>query len=100
MSNRSVLIQEGPPEICTVCTRYAFWISARSVTLVAVKRPPGNVLIASGPGPDGFGLMDATSNSMRGGGCAETRRPRAATSAVMDSASVDFREILIMACPA
>src|SRR5439155_689888 len=65
MSKRSLFIQSGPSTTWYVCRRYANWTRFRSVTLVAVNRPPGLVSIRTGPGPDLFGLMAATSNCGR-----------------------------------
>ena len=75
MSNRSEPIQPGASTIReSSVIPYAFRISTRSGTFVAVNRPPGSLLIITRGSPDRFGFTEATSNVRRAswGACAWT----------------------------
>src|SRR5712691_10096294 len=69
----------------------------RSVTLAAVKRPPGDMPIMTRPSPDLFGLIDATSNCGSlpdAGGLPPCCADGMATAAIANAASRILRTIV------
>src|SRR5580700_9563697 len=66
ISYLSEAIQSGPPEIRLGCTSYAARMQPLRLTLVKLI-PPVSMLVEErkGPGAEGCGLTDATSNAGR-----------------------------------